>query len=475
MLQSSQVKEEEILQAIIREYLIDIYHFALVVLEDDNLAFNAACDTIALAVNNRHRYLGGQSGRIWLYTLAWQVIWRANIKRKWKDAFTWRKKASRDKRLPGLAGHPSPSDLVSVARLLQALTLTRKIGLYLSVGMGFSTEEISSITGHKTLFVQKELDSILNRLGAALDGNLSAVLQTIWPLPSFDLEEIKEANDLIGEAVFLQKKRGSSSRSIKMVGLGGAILVPILLLLSFSTRFSPVEKHQTRTPGMSAMSTTLTAYQRAIIEKDPAQLVRATQAAALQGLVPERALLEISLPAKNNLQDEGYYRLLSNPGLMSLAAVLQFWQGAWNYPAIVRIFNLLIPDRSNLNGMGLKLGDINQADIPLYGQLRLGGEPDTLKRLIAAGFPVIIHKETQVPLADGKVDEYETVIGFDNLRKTFYFLDFSANAAMPQAVPYDRFDEEWRSFNFAFLVIYPTSLQRNYLKALGEDVDGIGN
>ncbi len=51
--------------------------------------------------------------------------------------------------------------------------------------------------------------------------------------------------------------------------------------------------------------------------------------------------------------------------------------------------------------------------------VRTGGDLDLIKRLIAAGFPVMVEKGFDVPGVDGWMGHYEVVIGYDDARERF--------------------------------------------------------
>lgn len=91
-----------------------------------------------------------------------------------------------------------------------------------------------------------------------------------------------------------------------------------------------------------------------------------------------------------------------------------------------------------------------------YGALhRVGGVPALLKRLVAAGFPVVIPVGFE-PESEDWFGHHWLVAGYDDEAQTFLVYDSYLGRGQndPTAVPYDELDAAWRQFNRAFLVVY---------------------
>jgi tetratricopeptide (TPR) repeat protein len=104
----------------------------------------------------------------------------------------------------------------------------------------------------------------------------------------------------------------------------------------------------------------------------------------------------------------------------------------------------------------------------LGANVRVGGDLERLKRLIAAGFPVIV--ETWfIPEPGDQMGHYRVLVGYDDEARQFIAQD-SYNGPNVQ-LDYAAFDELWRVFNRVYIVIYDPSQTEEVAVLLGEDMD----
>ena len=110
------------------------------------------------------------------------------------------------------------------------------------------------------------------------------------------------------------------------------------------------------------------------------------------------------------------------------------------------------------------------AFFPQYGlQTRIveGGSIEVVKRLVAAGFPVITPQ-----WLDHKPDaigHYRVVRGYDDNRGGLIVNDSMLGPDV--LIPYDEFEELWRAFNYRYLPVYRPEDEPRVLAILGEDAD----
>jgi tetratricopeptide (TPR) repeat protein len=105
--------------------------------------------------------------------------------------------------------------------------------------------------------------------------------------------------------------------------------------------------------------------------------------------------------------------------------------------------------------------------------LRAGGDIDLLKRLIAAGFPVIVEKGFQ-PGKEYWMGHYALVNGYDDTNSRFITQDSYIMADFP--LPYEDLEGRWwRDFNYTYLVIYPPERETEVLGVLGPQADAAYN
>ncbi|MFN2222205.1 MAG: C39 family peptidase [Candidatus Promineifilaceae bacterium] len=85
-----------------------------------------------------------------------------------------------------------------------------------------------------------------------------------------------------------------------------------------------------------------------------------------------------------------------------------------------------------------------------------GGDLDLLRRIIQAGFPVIIEKGYEPDAWQGWMGHYLTLIGYDDREETFTSLDTYLGPWDSSGRPasYDELAFRWAQFNNTFLVVY---------------------
>ena len=110
------------------------------------------------------------------------------------------------------------------------------------------------------------------------------------------------------------------------------------------------------------------------------------------------------------------------------------------------------------------------------GIIRVGGDLDILKKLIADGFPVLVEKGPHFRNIQGNITwmgHYQVLNGYDDLNQVFTAQDSYIRADYPQ--PYDKLIEEWRSFNYVYLVAFQPEKRGEVLGLLGVDADETTN
>jgi tetratricopeptide (TPR) repeat protein len=104
----------------------------------------------------------------------------------------------------------------------------------------------------------------------------------------------------------------------------------------------------------------------------------------------------------------------------------------------------------------------------LEATVRVGGDLARLKRLIAAGFPVVV--ETWfIPEPGDQMGHYRLLTGYDDQARRFIAQD-SYNGPNV-SLGYAAFDEMWRVFNRVYLVVHHPSRAHELAAILGGDLD----
>ena len=109
-------------------------------------------------------------------------------------------------------------------------------------------------------------------------------------------------------------------------------------------------------------------------------------------------------------------------------------------------------------------------------EYRVGGDIETLKRLIAASYPVIIEGTTALnPDDTGWPDDdlwaahYLLLTGYDDTAQTFTAQD--PYRGPDKKISYEQLEAEWKPFNYLYLVVYLPERAAEVQAVLGPDWD----
>jgi tetratricopeptide (TPR) repeat protein len=149
------------------------------------------------------------------------------------------------------------------------------------------------------------------------------------------------------------------------------------------------------------------------------------------------------------------YQKFNNCGPASLAVNLSFWGWQGTQADTAKIL------KPNLD-------DKNVSPIEIYtyittlgyeAYIRVNGDVETLKRFIAAGYPVLVEKGFQClpgeERCSGWFGHYSVFKGYDDGRREFYLEDTFRGPNL--ALSYEETLANWRAFNYLYMVIYPNT------------------
>lgn len=105
---------------------------------------------------------------------------------------------------------------------------------------------------------------------------------------------------------------------------------------------------------------------------------------------------------------------------------------------------------------------------------RVGGDLELLKRLVAAGFPVLIEKGLD-PSDDAWLGHYQTVSGYRDDARQFLVYDSYEGPPEAYGVSYDLVGQFWRHFNFTYIVVFPPERAEEVHSILGPHSDPQAN
>ena len=154
-------------------------------------------------------------------------------------------------------------------------------------------------------------------------------------------------------------------------------------------------------------------------------------------------------------------------GPASIAMLLSYWEWEGNHDDAARELRTNSKDK---NVMPYELVDYVREETGLGAIVRVGGDLDVLKRLIAAGYPVLVEKGPHFRDIYGKMTwmgHYQVLSGYNE--QTEYFIAQDPYIQPDYKQPFHKLIEEWRSFNYTYIVVYPNDEEEKVLDLLGED------
>jgi len=161
-------------------------------------------------------------------------------------------------------------------------------------------------------------------------------------------------------------------------------------------------------------------------------------------------------------------------GPANLSMALTFWGWDGNRDTVGEYVKT---NKDDKNVMPYELQEFVQTQVPGYGAIiRYGGEISLLKKLVAAGFPVVAEKGNYNYDLTGRygwLGHYQFVTGYDEVKKVLVVQDSYVPQGENHEFSYDEFTSGWRSFDYLFLMVYPLDREAELMTLLGgyADVD----
>jgi hypothetical protein len=163
------------------------------------------------------------------------------------------------------------------------------------------------------------------------------------------------------------------------------------------------------------------------------------------------------------------YQKFNNCGPANLSMTLGYWgwEGDQRDTAA-----FLRPGEFDKNVMPEEMVAFVESQTGLEALARVGGDLETLKRFVAAGFPVII-EEGHDPPDDDWMGHYLTINAYDDAQARFIAQDSLIMPDYPR--PYSDLATRWRDFNYVYVVVYPPEREAEVLSILGPQADPMEN
>lgn len=192
-------------------------------------------------------------------------------------------------------------------------------------------------------------------------------------------------------------------------------------------------------------------------------------------LAPSPTLTMTPTPIPDNVLLSGLRyepQTFNNCGPANLSMALSYWNWQGNQKdtrAYLRPNHASVDDK---NVSPVEMVDFVESNTQLEALTRVAGDIDLLKRLIAAGFPVIIEKGHH-PNDDWWMGHYLVLTAYDDSGQRFITQDSLLGADL--SLSYAELGPWWRNFNYLYIVIYPPERESEVLGILGPQADPLYN
>mgnify|MGYP000332416080 CR=1 FL=1 len=155
----------------------------------------------------------------------------------------------------------------------------------------------------------------------------------------------------------------------------------------------------------------------------------------------------------------------NNCGPTNLTLVLNHYGVAVNQPDVAAVIR---PNYEDRNVSPDELVHYANDHTGLAASAYVGGDVDTLRALLAAGFPAIIETGLVPDAATGWMGHYLTVFAYDDVTRHFSARDTYLGPWQGEGlVAYDATARDWAHFNGTFVVVYPPERSADVARALG--------
>jgi tetratricopeptide (TPR) repeat protein len=164
------------------------------------------------------------------------------------------------------------------------------------------------------------------------------------------------------------------------------------------------------------------------------------------------------------------YQQFNNCAPSSLSMVLSYW-GWTGDQYLTRAYLRPSFETDDKNVNPYEIVDYVKTQTQFDALWRVGGDMDTLKRLLAAGFPVLIEKGLEDPHDHSWLGHYQILSGYNDAKSQFLVYDSYEGPPEAYGVSYDSIDQFWRHFDHVYVVIFPPERAAEVDGILGANAD----
>jgi hypothetical protein len=169
---------------------------------------------------------------------------------------------------------------------------------------------------------------------------------------------------------------------------------------------------------------------------------------------------------------EHQHNRLNYCGPANLSMALTFWGWDGNRDVVGAYVHTNDNDK---NVMPYELQDFVLTQTSGLGMIiRTGGEISLLKILLANGFPVLAEKGYYTYDMYGKygwLGHYQFITGYDDAKGVLVVQDTYIEDGENHEFMYDQFVDDWRPFDYLFMVVYPFDREAELFALLGNWID----
>lgn len=162
---------------------------------------------------------------------------------------------------------------------------------------------------------------------------------------------------------------------------------------------------------------------------------------------------------------EDQHGRLNYCGPANLSMGMTFWGWDGNRDIAARVVKPLTDDK---NVMPYEMAEFVESQSDLKAIVRMGGDIELVKSLVAAGFPVILEKGVFLLDLDGQISwmgHYQLISGYDEARRVLVAQD--TYVGPDTEVSYEDVITGWRAFNYLYLVIYAPEREAEVMAVMG--------
>jgi DNA-directed RNA polymerase specialized sigma24 family protein len=524
MLQSSEINDALLSEALIQKYYSALYQLTLSITGEPNIAAHAARQAIISAVAARHRYSGEFSLRVWLYSFGYRAARKSGQKKMQmiggeisngedhpgsKGLSKYMLSLDKKHSLPIILRYVHKLSLEEIGHVLgireravhsrfntfrkQSLTIlypgSEEDPPHSEIGV-FMREALDGLFEGKNSFeyqarLEMHLDecrecTAYNALLSKTEEQIRLTASQVWPV-----EELSESRveDLYTEMLAgTSSKRIRQSFSLSMKTLSVAVVVVFLFAFTVFSMdlFESAESEQGEQidTGISLASQnegeiTGQGFSRNLPK--PTGVGPATRRDGYPLLsgpyLPPR--INLRLMPQAAVVPEIFERLgWNNSGPISLYQVLGYW--GWQ-GELEDILAELQPEIEMNHITPQEMVGFILQETELSSLWRFGGDLDLLKLLVAGGYPVIVAKGAEDPSMQGWFAHYAVIHGYSDQDQIVRLEDLMLPEREVPDLPYEDFIRDWRTMNYTFLVIYPPLQEARVFELLGDFADEVNS